>query len=488
MRKILIAVPLLLIAVSALALTASFSFYQEDLSQAFLDISTQFNVPIVVDESVSGQVTMNLNDVTLDEAMNLLCKKAGLFYFEKNGVYFVGSSSSPEMMKMYGYKTRIIPLNYLDPKGAMAFLSPYSNYISYASGEPLLIFFGPDGIYKKVLDTLKTVDVETPKMYVTYTVYEVTDESWQNGGHNLAMIGKLQQNEFKSVDFKDFFFERKSMNFESYGFAKVNVGKTAAFSVQDLGLSIKMQLLSYASNRAEVSIDLSSVGDSSLNVSSRMSLLKGKIALCKMKARGKTFLVEVSVVKPAPQMLTFAKIWPKEEKESDFSFMTRGYLMYGVFEMIGRYRKFAVSIDRSDFSLPFDVYAGISEKFAENLYGYLFVGVTLPATSFESISTYTVKLMAVQTPKKSEMILSSGYVSLQMPLDFSSMKIDYAGNLEFEIGNLLIGGSVEYHHTHSEQKFVPYLSAGLVFGPKAFGRVLYSPTTKAFKGEIDVEM
>ncbi|WP_036221668.1 hypothetical protein [Mesoaciditoga lauensis] len=489
MKKTFLIVPLLFMAVSALALTASFSFYQEDLSQAFSDISMQFNVPIVVDQGVIGKVTANLNDVTLKEAMDLLCKKAGLFYFERNGVYFVGSSSSSAKMKMYGYETQVIPLKYLNAQGAVSFLTNYSQYISYSANEPLLLFNGPKEIYDEVLKTLQKLDVKMSQMYVTYTIYKVSNDTWQNGGQNFGILSQLHNsNGFNSVDFDEFFRESKHFELKSSGFAMVNVGKIADFKVEDMNTEIKIQVTSSNPNQTDLTVEASNTLNSYLSVKSAFSLSKGKVGVAQMRNGENRFLVEVNVVKPSEYISKMANMWPEEEKKKETYLSIRGCLNYVAFDAFGRYKNMAVGVVKKAPSYPVVVYGGISEELAENLYGYAFLGVTVPAT-FDSLNSYRLKLLLVQVADGSTAVMPSGYASVEMPLnDLSDFSIDYVGNLEYKIDSLFVGGSVHYTYDKSGQSFTPLLSVGLFFNKNLKGRLLYSPFEKTFRGEINFEM
>jgi hypothetical protein len=489
MKKTFLTVPLLLIAVSALALTASFSFYQEDLSQAFSDISMQFNVPIVVDQIVNGKITANLNDVTLKEAMDLLCKKAGLFYFERNGVYFVGTSTSSAMMKMYGYETRVIPLKYLTSQGALSFLSNYTDYISYSADEPVLIFSGPKDVYDEVLNTLQKVDVKTDQMYVTYSIYRVSNDVWQNGGHNFGILSELQNsNGFKSVDFDEFFRESKHFELASTGFAMITGGKSADFNVKDMNTDVKIQFISHNYGQSELAINVVNTLNSSLNVETRLKLSNGKVGVATMKNGENKFIVEVNAVKPSESMSKMASVWPEEEKKSDIHGLIRGYLSYPIFNAIGRYKNLAVSVEKTDLSKPLTAYIGMSAEFAQNLYGYAFVGMTIPAT-FDSLDSYRLKLAVVQSVDSSKSLMSSGYASVEVPMnDLSKVRVEYVGNLEYKMDNLFAGGSVHYVYSEGNQSLVPFLSVGLFFTKDIIGRFLYSPLNGSYKGEVDFQM
>ncbi len=489
MKKAFLIVPLLFMAVSALALTASFSFYQEGLSQAFSDISMQFNVPIVIDQSVSGKITANLNDVTLKEAMDLLCKKAGLFYFERNGVYFVGSSSSSAMMKMYGYETQVIPLKYLSAQGAVSFLTNYSQYISYSANEPLLLFNGPKEVYGEVLKTLQKLDVKTSQMYVIYTIYTLSNDTWQNGGQNFGILSKLHNsNGFNSVDFDEFFRESKRFELKSSGFAMVNVGKIADFKVKDLETEMKIHVISSNFNQTILKVSLSNTENSSSNVESTVKISKGKVGITKMKIGKNEFILGVNVVKTSAKLPEMINIWTEERKENDFYFLMRGLLNCPIFNIVSRYKNFALGVEKVALSQYPTVYTGISEEFSQNLRGYALIGVTIPAT-FNSLNSYRLKFLLVQKTSPSNAFMSSGYASVEMPLnDLTNFRITYVGNMEYKIDSLFVGGSVHYTYGESGQSFTPLISVGLFFSKNLKGRLLYSPFEKTLRGEINFEM
>ena len=490
MKRFLAIALLLLIAVSIFAVTASFSFYQEGLAQAFSDISTQFNVPVVVDQSVSGQVTMNLNDVTFDEAMKLLCKKAGLFYFERNGVYFVGSSASSLSMKIYGYTSHTVALKYLKPKDAISFLSAYSSYITYADGEPFLFFTGPENVYKRVLTTLKSVDEKPKTLYVVYNLYEVSEDVYQNGGKNNGILSELEKNAngFSSVSFEDFFKNSQKFKFSGNGFAMVNVGKTTSFNASDVGIELKTSVISSNASQTELSFNISNVNDATFNVKSTLSISNKQVAMAMIKDMGRNFVLEVSAVKTSPNMSNFAKMWPNGKREKDFYFDVRSSLSTPTFVSIGRYKEFAFSVDMSKASSAVNVFVGIGGNFVKDLYGYVFVGAALPV---ETEKSYLFKASFVQVSNESGSIVSSGFLTFNAPLiSLKDFKIEYVGNLAYRFDSLLLGGSLYYSFNalNAEQSIVPYISGGIDFGSGNNVRILYSPISGEYKGELEWRM
>ncbi len=473
----------------------SFSFYNESLPQAFMDISTQFNIPIVVDNSVTGEITANLNNVTLEEALGILCKKAGLFYFKKDGVYFVGSQGSSSAMKLYGYETRVIPLKYISASGAMTLLSNYAKFITYAPSEPVLVFSGPQEVYERAVKRLESVDVAGPALYVAYSVYEVSNEVWKNGGNRngaLSLLDSMENGSFTSVNFKDFATVTASSQMRANGFAKVKVGSNANFSVKDLGFKMSISLPSFNDEGAVMKIDLSSSSLSNFEISSKLKVNKGKIAVSAFKYKGKEFVVEVGAFKTSGKISKLANLWPSEKKEKDFFFMLRGFLTYPAFESFARYGKFAISVKKDvQDDYPF-VAIGMNDALSENLRAYLFIGASAAMKDMNELSSYFCELALTQSfDFDSEGFVSSGYLLARAPLnDLAAFEAKYVGNMEYNFSGLLLGGSVSYDYDNDTGKssFDAYVSGGIVLKPWGVMRILYSPFSKETKGEIDISM
>ena len=97
--------------------------------------------------------------------------------------------------------------------------------------------------------------------------------------------------------------------------------------------------------------------------------------------------------------------------------------------------------------------------------------------------------MVIQPPDTSQTFMSSGYASVEMPLnDLSAFNVEYVGNLEYRFDTLFLGGSAHYIYNKSKQSLIPFLSVGLFFNKNVIGRFLYSPLNGSYKWEIDFEM
>ncbi|RKX53430.1 MAG: hypothetical protein DRP50_05915, partial [Thermotoga sp.] len=462
MRKsiLFIFILIFLMAVAVIAQTASFSFYQEPLDQAFNDISEQFGIPIVVDKTINGRVTMALKDVRFDEAMNTICSKFGLFYFKKKGVYFVGSSNSSSAMKVCGYSTYSIPLKYLQPEDAISFLSPYTSYITYVKGVSMLFFSGPQNVYSKIIKTLRSVDALPKRSFVVYTLYRISRESYITAKNAYKWLDKLiNEGKFSSVDVEDFTKIQHISKVKSTGFAAVIPGKSVEFKDLDLGMELDTKVVSESASGVVLDLSLSSTGTPIFEASSTVLLRNENVAVTVMKTPNENFVFEVSVVKTSPNISRLADLWPGEKEERNL-FMRSNISTVG-FDALMRYYEFAIDAGYTWGATSVGLFTGISGSPAQELWEYLLVGADLPVQTDKS---YKVKLKLVQTNTLQDPFLSSGILDIMAPLmAIDEFMLEYSGTLEWKYRFFLLGGSMTYSFdsTNSAQSVDLFLKAGI---------------------------
>lgn len=486
MRKSILFILIFSMAVAVIAQTASFSFYREPLDQVFNDISEQFGIPIVVDETVNGQVTIALKDVIFDEAMNAICSKFGLFYFKKKGVYFVGSSDSPSTMKAYGYSTYSIPLKYLRPKDAISFLSPYTSYITYVKAVSMLFFSGPQNVYSKVREIIKEVDMAPKQSFVVYTVYRISREVYTTLKDAHKWLDRIvNEGEFSSMDAKDFAEIRHILKIKSNGFAAVIPGKPVEFKDSDLGMELNIKVVSKSASGTTLDLSLSASKTTSFEASSTVLLRNENVAVTVVKTPNENFIFEVSIVKTLPNISRLAAIGPTEIEEKNL-FINSSISTVGV-DSLMRYYKFAFDAGYTWSATHVGLFTGMSGSPAHGLWEYLMVGADLPVQTDRS---YKVKLRLVQTNTTHDSFLSCGMLDITTPLmAIDEFTLKYIGTLEWKLYTFLLGGSMSYSFdsTNSAQSVDLFLKAG-IYSKNGSIILYYSPLTNEFGSNVECEM
>ncbi|BBJ28969.1 STN domain-containing protein [Athalassotoga saccharophila] len=500
MKKIILISLALLISVAVLAyasgMTSSFVFSQESLQSAFQDVSMAFNVSIVVDPTVSGNITMNLNNVTLDQALSTICKGYGLFYFNYDGVYFVGTNMSAMSMKAAGYSERVIELKYLSSSNVMAFLQPYSNYITYAQSYPYLFFFGPNSVYEKVLSTVKSVDVPGTNVYVVYNIYTMSNSNyamWQNDFYS----SYIMPGQFKSTNFE--FFQKYSnyMKFEGNGFALAGAGKNIQFKANYLpssSLSMNVLVNSIGATQANLNFNLSVQNVSSgtvqgtpsytINTNSTVTVGDNKMAVASFRSGNSNFIVTVSTVRSAPSTSIFT-LMDMGPKVRTYNLVMDYNGNNNTIKALGNIDHFGLKISAGQ-NIPSGIYVGISSPVAIGLQGYLLIGGPI-FSNLSNVNNYKGEIALVQYPDFKSNFLSSGVLTVSASLtSLANFHLQYNGNLEYKMDNLVLGGEFSYNHIQltGSNNFDLYGSIGLVYYGEIL-RVLYSPISNTFKFEMN---
>ncbi len=153
------------------------SFFEMDLRQALSQLSYDTGQTIIADDSVGGYVTVDLKDVTLERALDLVLLAGGFSWTKINGVYFV-SLATPSSDK-FRYFTTTVEYHSQNYKSAdlVSLLPQYMRkYVNTASGDPYtLTITAPKEISSRIILLLKKLDKPRLEINLEITVVEVSD-------------------------------------------------------------------------------------------------------------------------------------------------------------------------------------------------------------------------------------------------------------------------------------------------------------------------
>lgn len=75
--------------------TSSFEFEGEDISFVVRTLASQAKMNVVIDNSITGTVTMRLMDMAPREAINVIAQSKNLLLDEHNGIFYLRSKNPP---------------------------------------------------------------------------------------------------------------------------------------------------------------------------------------------------------------------------------------------------------------------------------------------------------------------------------------------------------------------------------------------------------
>ncbi len=153
-------------------------FIDTDLREVLQDIAAQAQVIIIPDPTVEGLVTAELNEVTLEQALDIVLAGTGLSVMKAKKYYLVYSPDPRGSAFNEISQTRLVRLQYALAQDAQRLLSP--NLQPYGRADErshTLLVTAPESLLERILADIAVID-QTPRhvmLDVRVVVMERTD-------------------------------------------------------------------------------------------------------------------------------------------------------------------------------------------------------------------------------------------------------------------------------------------------------------------------
>jgi type IV pilus assembly protein PilQ len=159
------------------------AFYETDIRQALMDLSTQTGIPIIPDAMVRGYVTLDIQDVPLEQALTLLLAPMGYSFRKIEDHYIVGAPTkdNPSFPLLVQTK-KLEPKNI--PAADVLNLIPdyYNDFLKVDARSNTLIISAPPEIIKRFEEELDAVDKPPQQVMIEALVVEMGDEARRSLG------------------------------------------------------------------------------------------------------------------------------------------------------------------------------------------------------------------------------------------------------------------------------------------------------------------
>ncbi|MBA7702024.1 Type 3 secretion system secretin [subsurface metagenome] len=165
------------------------SFFDTDVRQALFDVGLQAGVTIIIDESVVGYVTLELEDVPLERALYLMLLPTGAIFKEiEPGLYLVTTPDPRAPSFSLIAEQRLIRLNYVTTTQLQQLL-PESDRLFFHmdNATRMVLVYAPEPKLSELLETIATIDVPPVQVLIEALVIESTSEAVRQAG--LAYTG-----------------------------------------------------------------------------------------------------------------------------------------------------------------------------------------------------------------------------------------------------------------------------------------------------------
>jgi len=136
---------------------------------------------ILADVKEEGLITVDLRQVPLDSALDIITSSRGLTYVEKNNVILI---TREETLKKQSGGFCMFPLNYARAEEVQKALSPILNSgkISADSGSNTLLFNGSPAEARKIKESLQTIDTVSSQVTLKAKILSISQSDEKNLG------------------------------------------------------------------------------------------------------------------------------------------------------------------------------------------------------------------------------------------------------------------------------------------------------------------
>lgn len=178
-------------------LITSFFFYT-DIREALSEITLQTGVNIIADDSVRGAVTLDLEEVPLEKALQMILISGGYSFRKIDDYYLVSMADSRNPNFKYLAETETINLKYITASEARALLpANYDNYLRSSSERDIITITATPEIIEAFKEDLEKIDTPAQEIMVQMIVTEVsTDLLKERGADFFGFLNQTQDDTF----------------------------------------------------------------------------------------------------------------------------------------------------------------------------------------------------------------------------------------------------------------------------------------------------
>lgn len=185
------------------------SFFQTDIRDALSLLSYDAGKPIIYDKTVTGFVTLEVQQVTIEKALDLILMPYGYQWVQVDGVYFVGTPDPKSLSFFELSRTYIYTTKGIDAPRLVSMLPPVmKDYVFANPSEPnMVVINAPPKIAGKIAETLSMMDIPKDELIVEVKVIETGQDTLKKWGISWQYSDQKSSNEAFTMTFLDMAFD-----------------------------------------------------------------------------------------------------------------------------------------------------------------------------------------------------------------------------------------------------------------------------------------
>jgi len=158
-----------------------------DVRQALADIASTAGVMIVPDESVTGNVTVDLENVPFDKALKTVLLPVACGYAEVEKGVFIVTANDPEAPNFRRIATtQVLELEYIDGKELKALLpDAFSRFVKFDDGSSRVTVFAPKDLLEETIAQIELLDTQPAQVLIEALAVETTKDNADGFGASM---------------------------------------------------------------------------------------------------------------------------------------------------------------------------------------------------------------------------------------------------------------------------------------------------------------
>ncbi len=221
-------------------------FYDTDIREALRDISSQAGVTIIIDESVHGYISLELNEVPLEECLRRILAPGGYTFRKIKDYYIVGLATPDNPSFHLLSETKVFHLNYVKAEDLQSLLSSfYDPYVKIDKNTNTVAITASPEVTQRFAKDLRKIDVPPKQIMIEALITEFTKEASKDLGLDWKVSGIYSGNwvftlysllsNFSDTNFA-FEAQREGLNYKGINY---NLWNFVHLMIQDGKISIK---------------------------------------------------------------------------------------------------------------------------------------------------------------------------------------------------------------------------------------------------------
>ncbi|HPE68302.1 MAG TPA: hypothetical protein P5560_06495 [Thermotogota bacterium] len=152
-------------------------YQNEDLFMVLNEITLQTGVNIIIDDSVTGFVTIDVMDVPVEKALDILLKPNNIFYKKMDGFYFVCLADPRARGFMRISETAYVQLQHISTAQAQNLIPEYyQKFLRYDTTSRTMTITAPEEIIGDFSRIVEAIDRQSGQLRISVVAVEINKE------------------------------------------------------------------------------------------------------------------------------------------------------------------------------------------------------------------------------------------------------------------------------------------------------------------------